>query len=109
MFAQFHQFPWPQSGPISAVTCCFRCSACPGVPRVAGSSIEFDATVTGVAVAAPAGSIQFTVTSLGTSPVLSGTVPIIGGLSTWTTTPASEGFMVTASYAGDLNYRSAER
>jgi hypothetical protein len=74
------------------------------VPRVAGSSIEFDATVTGVAVAAPTGSIQFTVTSLGTSPALSGTAPIIGGLSTWTTTPASEGFTVTAAYAGDLNY-----
>ena len=42
------------------------------VPRVAGSPVEFDMHITGVSAAAPTGSIQFTVTSLGTSAPLSG-------------------------------------
>lgn len=74
------------------------------VPRVAGSPVAFDTHITGVAAAAPTGSIHFTVTSLGTSAALSGDAPIAAGLASWTATPAPEGFSVSADYAGDINY-----
>jgi Bacterial Ig-like domain (group 3) len=74
------------------------------VPRVAGSPVEFDMHITGVSAAAPTGSIQFTVTSLGISAPLSGNGPIAAGLASWTATPAPEGFSISASYAGDINY-----
>ena len=74
------------------------------VPRVAGAPVEFDTHITGVAAAAPTGSIHFTVTSLGSSAALSGDAPIAAGLASWTATPAPEGFSVSADYAGDINY-----
>ena len=74
------------------------------LPRVAGSSVQFDAQVTGIAVAAPTGSLIYTVTSLGSEPVLTGTAPIVGGLSTWTAYARAEGYTVSVSYPGDVNY-----
>ena len=73
-------------------------------PRAAGSSVQFDAQVTGIAVAAPTGTLTYTLTSLGSEPVLTGTAPIVGGLSTWTAAPAPEGYTVSVSYPGDVNY-----
>jgi len=55
-------------------------------------------------VAAPTGTLTYTLTSLGSEPVLTGTAPIVGGLSTWTAAPAPEGYTVSVSYPGDVNY-----
>jgi hypothetical protein len=73
-------------------------------PRAAGSSVQFDAQVTGIAVAAPTGTLIYTLTSLGSEPVLTGTTPIVGGLSTWTAYPPPEGYTISVSYPGDVNY-----
>jgi hypothetical protein len=74
-------------------------------PWVAGSALQFTTQISGVAVSAPTGSIQYALTSLlSTSPALTGTVPIDPGQAIWTATPPSGGFTVSASYPGDVNY-----
>jgi hypothetical protein len=73
-------------------------------PRPAGSSVQFAAQVTGIAVAAPTGTLTYTLTSPATVSGLTVTAPIVGGLSTWTAVPPSEGYTISVLYSGDVNY-----
>jgi hypothetical protein len=75
-----------------------------GVPRLPGSTVVFQATVSGVAVAAPTGTLHFVLTDTKGAVVATGDSPIVAGVASWTATPCKGVYTVSAAYPGDLNY-----
>jgi predicted outer membrane repeat protein len=79
---------------------------------VVDSSVQFVARVTGVAgvpgIAQPTGMVSFTLTPSDGSTSLTTAIPLVNGVSTWTTVVAQHviGYTVTAVYSGDTNYVS---
>jgi hypothetical protein len=75
-----------------------------GVPRLPGSTVAFHATVSGVAVAAPTGTLHFVLADTKGAVVATGDSPIVAGVASWTATPCIGVYTVSAAYPGDLNY-----
>ncbi len=71
-----------------------------------GSSARFDVNISGVPAAIPTGSISYLIKPTSGSASLTSVVSVFDGAASWTTSPPTGDYTISAVYSGDTNYRA---